>query len=80
MGKPDHLTCLLRNLYLGQSTHTKKVLVITGDWNSKAGSQELPGITGTFDLGGQNETEQRLTEYCQENMWSQQTLSQQPKR
>ena len=80
MGKPDHLTCLLRNIYLGQSTHTKKVLLITGDWNSKAGRQELPGITGTFDLGGQNETEQRLTEYCQENMWSQQTLSQQPKR
>ena len=48
----------------------KDVLVITGDWNSKAGSQELPGITGKFGLGGQNETEQRLRQYCQENMLS----------
>ena len=31
------------------------------------GSQEIPGITGKFGLGVQNEAEQRLTEYCQEN-------------
>ena len=29
--------------------------------------QELPGVTGKFGLGVQNETGQRLTEFCQEN-------------
>ena len=26
-----------------------------GDWNAKVGSQEIPGITGRFGLGEQNE-------------------------
>ena len=30
------------------------------------GSQELPGVTGNFSLGVQNEAGQRLTEFCQE--------------
>ena len=38
-----------------------------GDWNAKIGSQELPGVTGKFGLGVQNEAGQRLTEFCQEN-------------
>ena len=38
-----------------------------GDWNAKVGSQETPGVTGTFGLGVQNEAGQRLTEFCQEN-------------
>ena len=38
-----------------------------GDWNAKVGSQEVTGLTGKFDLGVQNEAEQRLTEFCQEN-------------
>ena len=29
-------------------THTKYVLFIIGDWNAKAGSQEIPGVTGKF--------------------------------
>ena len=29
----------------------KDVLFIIGDWNSKAGSQETPGLTGKFGLG-----------------------------
>ena len=33
----------------------------------KLESQEKPGVTGKFDLGVQNEAEQRLTEFCQEN-------------
>ena len=33
----------------------------------KIGSQEIPGVTGKFGLGVQNETEQRLTVFCQEN-------------
>ena len=42
-------------------------LFITGDWNEKVGSQELPGVTGKFGLGVQNKAGQRLTEFCQEN-------------
>ena len=40
---------------------------IIGDWNAKVGSQEIPGITGKFGLGVQNEEGQRLTEFCQES-------------
>ena len=28
---------------------------------------KLPGVTGKFDLGVQNEAGQRLTDFCQEN-------------
>ena len=38
----------------------KDVLFIIGDWNEKVGSQALPGITGKFGLGVENEAEQRL--------------------
>ena len=31
------------------------------DWKAKVGSQKIPGITGKFDLGVQNEAGQRLT-------------------
>ena len=43
------------------------VLFIIGDWNSKVGSQEAPGVTGKIGLGVQNEAGQRLIEFCQEN-------------
>ena len=49
-------------------TPPKDVLFIIGDWNAKIGSQEIPGITGKFGLGVQNEADQRLTEFCQENV------------
>ena len=39
-----------------------------GDWNAKAGSQEIPGVTDKFGLGVQNEVGQRLTEFFQENV------------
>ena len=48
-------------------TPNKDVLFIIGDWNAKVGSQEMPGVTGKFGLGVQNEAGQRLTEFCQEN-------------
>ena len=48
-------------------TPKKDVLFIIGDWNAKVGSQETPGVTGKFGLGVQNETGQRLIEFCQEN-------------
>ena len=43
-------------------TPKKDVLFIIEDWNAKVGSQELPGVTGKFGLGVQNEAGQRLTE------------------
>ena len=48
-------------------TPKKDVLFIIGDWNAKVGSQEIPGVTGKFGLGVQNEAGQRLIEFCQEN-------------
>ena len=57
------------------------VLFIIGDWNAKVGSQEIPGITGKFGLGVQNEAGQRLIEFCQENaLVIANTLCQQHKR
>ena len=48
-------------------TPKKDALFIIGDWNAKVGSQEIPGVTGKFGLGVQNEAGQMLTEFCQEN-------------
>ena len=31
-------------------TPPKYVLFIIGDWNAKVGTQEIPGVTGKFDL------------------------------
>ena len=39
-------------------TPKKDVLFIIGNWNAKARSQEIPGVTGKFDLGVQNEAGQ----------------------
>ena len=33
----------------------------------KSRNQEIPGVTGKFDLGVQNEAGQRLIDFCQEN-------------
>jgi len=41
----------------------------------KVGSQEIPGVTGKFGLGIQNEAGQRLIEICKKMHWSQQTPS-----
>jgi len=38
----------------------KDVFFIIGDWNTKVGNQEIPGITGKFGLGVQNEAGQSL--------------------
>ena len=47
----------------------------------EVGSQEIPGVTGKFGLGAQNEAGQRLTEFCQENaLIIANTLFQQHKR
>ena len=62
-------------------TSQKDVLFIIGDWNAKVGSQETHGVTGKFCLGVQNESGQRLIEFCQENAFViANTLFQQHKR
>ena len=48
-------------------TPPKDVLFIIGDGNAKVGSQEIPGVTGKFGLGVQNEARKRLIEFFQEN-------------
>ena len=45
----------------------KDILFIIVDKNTKAGSQEISGITGKFGLGIQNEAGPSLIECCQEN-------------
>ena len=57
------------------------ILFIIGDWNAKEGRQEIPGVTGKFVLGVQNEACQWLTEFCKENaLVIANTLFQQHKR
>ena len=68
-------------LELTSKKKKKDVIFIIGDWNAKVGSQEIPGVTGKFGLGVQNEACQRLTEFCRENaLVIANTLSQQHKR
>ena len=62
-------------------TPKKDVIFIIGDWNAKVGSEEIPGVTGKFGLGVQNEAGQRLANFCQENaLVRANTLFQQHKR
>ena len=48
-------------------TPKRYVLFTIGERNGKVGSKEIPGVTGKFGLGVQNEAGQRLTEFRQEN-------------
>ena len=50
-----------------EPTSKKDVLFFIRNWNAKVRSQDLPGLTGKFGLGVQNEAGRRLTEFCQEN-------------
>ena len=73
MTKPLMLEKLKLTFYeelqdLLEVTPKKDILFIIEDWNAKVGSQEIPGVTGKFGLGVQNEAGQRLTDFCQENM------------
>ena len=62
-------------------TPKKDVPFIIGHWNAKVGCQEIPGVTGKFGLGVQNEAGQRLTEFCKQNaLVIANTLFQQHKR
>ena len=53
--------------FLLELTPKKDVIFIIGDWNANVGSQELPGVTGKFDLGVQKEAGQRLTVFPTEH-------------
>uniref|UniRef100_A0A803T1Q9 Reverse transcriptase domain-containing protein n=1 Tax=Anolis carolinensis TaxID=28377 RepID=A0A803T1Q9_ANOCA len=67
--------------HLLDNTPKKDIILITGDWNAKVGSQMITGITGKHGLGQQNEAGGRLIEFCQENsLCITNTLFQQPKR
>ena len=71
----------MKTYNLLELTPKKDDIFIIGDWNAKVGSQEIPGVTGKFGLGVQNEARQRLTEFCQENaLIIANTLFQQHKR
>ena len=48
-------------------TPKKDVLFITGDWNTKLESQEIPGVMGKSGFGVHSEAELRLIGFCQEN-------------
>ena len=62
-------------------TPKKDVLFTIWDWNAMVGSQEIPGVTGKFGLGVQNEAGQRLVKFCLENaLVIANTLFQQHKR
>ena len=62
-------------------TPKKDVLFIIGNWNTKVGSQKIPGVTDKFGLGVQNEAGQRVIEFCQEKaLVIANTLFQQHKR
>ena len=72
---------LWRSTRSSRNKTKKDVLFIIGDWNAKVGSPEIPGITGKFGLGAQNEAGQKLTEFCQDNkLVKTNTLFQQHKR
>ena len=54
--------------HLLELTPKTDALFIVGDWNAKVESQEIPGVTGKFGLGGQNEaSEKRLPEFFHKN-------------
>ena len=62
-------------------TPPKDVLFIIEDWNEKARSHKIPGVTGKFSLGVQNEAGQRLTEFFLESaLFIANTLFQEHKR
>ena len=58
------LNCSMKT-YKTFLTPKEDILFIIGDWNAKAESQEILGITGKFSLGVQ--TEAGLTEFRQRN-------------
>ena len=61
MSKRLKLTGFMKTCNIARKIPKKAILFIIGE------NQEIPRKTGNLDLGVQNETEQRLTEFCQDN-------------
>ena len=61
----DHLPDLLE-LTPRINKNKNRYTFIVGDWNAKVGSYEIPGVTGKFGLGMQNEAGPRLTVFPRE--------------
>ena len=60
IAKETHVEWFYEDLQdLLEVTRKIDVLFFRGDWNTKVGSQETPGITGKFGLGVQNEAGQK---------------------
>ena len=51
-------------------TPKRHVLYITGDWNAKVGSQEIPGVTGKFGLGYRMKQGKCLQSFAKTTHWS----------
>ena len=51
-------------------TPKKDVLFITGDWNAKVGSEEIPGVTGKFGLGVQMKHGKGSESFAKRKRWS----------
>ena len=51
-------------------TPKKDVFFIKGDWNAKVGAQELPGVTGKYSLGVQNEAGKTSQSFAKRTHWS----------
>ena len=49
---------------LPELTPKTDALFIIRDWNAKIGSQEIPGVTGKFGIGVQNEAGQGLIDFA----------------
>ena len=68
---PNHLCWKIWSwsvLWRPPRTNSKKnYILFIMDWNVKARSQKIPGVTGKFDLGVQNKAGKRLTKFCQES-------------
>ena len=65
MLKKLKLNSSMKACNLLELTPQNKVIFIIGDWNAKVGGQEIPGVTGKFGLGVQNEEGQSFIEFCQ---------------
>ena len=58
--KNMNLKSSMKTCKTSRTNTPKDTLFIVGNWNAKVGSQEIPGVTGKFVHGVQNEAGQKL--------------------
>ena len=51
-------------------TYKKDVLFITGDWNAKVGSQEIPGVKKSLALEYKMKQDKSKQSFCKRMHWS----------